>query len=359
MEETRAILAGEEPTKDSVNRVDDVPHGFKDWVKDNEYRIKTACSIPYFMQDNGTISNGNFVLKEFGKSINKQVMTDTEISEFELRRNLTKLMDARMEGYLNLSVDLDSISNDIELGEFEKAQSRITPLLTSVERHKARTTNDIRHIQDLADERKYGKAYVENVHKIEQALGIQRGKRMTFDEANFGKGNPNYLTGKYEYRNNCQCCSVVYEARIRGWNVIAAEYPRTTISGNIPQLIAKSSNRTLAFLDSNGKQPIEQHATGRSRQGLIKSVETLIGKEVGRYQISVSWSGGGGHRFCAEHTVDGKIFIYDPQTGKKYTSLTEYFKLNSLVLKRGIGVLRTDNLMFNPKYINGILVEAK
>ncbi len=65
MAENRAILAGEEPSEDSVNRVDDVPQAFNDWVRDNEYRIKTARSIPYFMQDNGTISDGKFTLKDF------------------------------------------------------------------------------------------------------------------------------------------------------------------------------------------------------------------------------------------------------------------------------------------------------
>ncbi len=47
MEETRAILAGEEPIKDSVNRIDDVPQVFNDWIKDNEFCIKAIRSIPY------------------------------------------------------------------------------------------------------------------------------------------------------------------------------------------------------------------------------------------------------------------------------------------------------------------------
>ena len=73
MAENRAILNGEEPSEDSVNRVDDVPQAFNDWVRDNEYRIKTARSIPYFMRDNGTISNGKFTLKEFAQSTNTSI----------------------------------------------------------------------------------------------------------------------------------------------------------------------------------------------------------------------------------------------------------------------------------------------
>lgn len=52
MKENEAILAGKEPTEESVNRVSDVPQNFREWVKNNADRIKNARSIPYFMQDN-------------------------------------------------------------------------------------------------------------------------------------------------------------------------------------------------------------------------------------------------------------------------------------------------------------------
>ena len=52
MAENRAILNGEEPSEDSVNRVDDVPRGFKEWVKDNHERIESAKTQPYFIRDN-------------------------------------------------------------------------------------------------------------------------------------------------------------------------------------------------------------------------------------------------------------------------------------------------------------------
>lgn len=150
--------------------------------------------------------------------------------------------------------------------------------------------------------------------------------------------------------------NVVLLCTKQGAGALMLLHPNTPIKGNVPQLIASSHNRTLAFLDKNGNRPTEQIATGTSRKGLISSVESIIGKKPGRYQISVGWSGGGGHRFCAEHTADGKIFIYDPQSGKKYTSLTEYFAGNSIAVKRGIGVLKIDELLFNTQYIDKILI---
>lgn len=46
------IMAGEPLDGNSVNRVDDVPQEFKNWLVENEDRMKRAKSLPYFMQDN-------------------------------------------------------------------------------------------------------------------------------------------------------------------------------------------------------------------------------------------------------------------------------------------------------------------
>lgn len=53
--DARRILAGEEPSGDSANRVTDVPPGFKQWVDSNAGRIAGAASrgtLPYFIRDN-------------------------------------------------------------------------------------------------------------------------------------------------------------------------------------------------------------------------------------------------------------------------------------------------------------------
>lgn len=43
---------GQEPTATSENSVNDVPDKFKEWVKDNEEKIKRAKNKPYFVKDN-------------------------------------------------------------------------------------------------------------------------------------------------------------------------------------------------------------------------------------------------------------------------------------------------------------------
>ncbi len=49
---TDDILAGRTPSAESVNTVRDVPQAFKTWLSDNEERIESAESLPYFLTDN-------------------------------------------------------------------------------------------------------------------------------------------------------------------------------------------------------------------------------------------------------------------------------------------------------------------
>ena len=61
-----------------------------------------------------------------------------------------------------------------------------------------------------------------NINEIANELGIEV-TPMNFDEANHGRANINWRNGE-EYKNNCQCCVVIYEARLRGLNVTALGY---------------------------------------------------------------------------------------------------------------------------------------
>ena len=58
----KKILAGDDSSDFvSMNQVDDVPKGYKDWISDNTDRINNAKSTPYFIKDNypnGDISKG-------------------------------------------------------------------------------------------------------------------------------------------------------------------------------------------------------------------------------------------------------------------------------------------------------------
>lgn len=51
-EDTRKILNGEPVDGNSVNRVNDVPQEFKEWIADNADRAARSMSMPYFIKDN-------------------------------------------------------------------------------------------------------------------------------------------------------------------------------------------------------------------------------------------------------------------------------------------------------------------
>lgn len=55
MAENEAIMRGEEPTNESVNRVEYVPQAFKDWIEKNQLSIdktRKNGTLPYFIRDN-------------------------------------------------------------------------------------------------------------------------------------------------------------------------------------------------------------------------------------------------------------------------------------------------------------------
>lgn len=60
--DTQKILNGETVDDESVNRVDDVPQVFKDWLQNNEDRFESASSIPYFLEDNAQYAKSDLLL---------------------------------------------------------------------------------------------------------------------------------------------------------------------------------------------------------------------------------------------------------------------------------------------------------
>lgn len=163
-----------------------------------------------------------------------------------------------------------------------------------------------------------------NQAKIEQKIGVKKGKEMTFEEANELRGNINYGKAS-EYSVNCQSCVVANELRRRGYNVTAL--PNLQKTGNIPYELSMRTN--WAWIDPKTMvMPKKQTAGGiyditrsgalksKSIKELTKELVELV-KEPGRYHIDFAWKGkNSGHIITLEKLHNGKIIIYDPQTGK-------------------------------------------
>ena len=199
-----------------------------------------------------------------------------------------------------------------------------------------------------------------NQTKIEQKIGIKRGKEMTFEEANELQGNINF-SKSHEYGVNCQSCVVANELRRRGYDVTAL--PNLQKAGNIPYELSSKTN--WAWIDPETMAtPVKKRAGGvydvtrtgalksKNISALTKEIIELV-KEPGRYHIDFSWkSGNSGHIITLENLVNGKIVLYDPQNGKivNWADISKRIKL-----QYGVNVLRVDNLLVNTDIIDGIV----
>ena len=160
--DTQKILNGETTDGESVNKVDDVPQAFKDWLTENDERLGRASSVPYFISDNPKYTG---VQPSYGAV---GAVTGTKLG-----RTATK---AAIKVYEDLPA----------------------PTLT-------------KEVQD-------------NITAIASAMGIKTPpKPMPFLEANEGRGNVDFSKGN-QFTENCQIAVAVHEARLRGLNVTSLGY---------------------------------------------------------------------------------------------------------------------------------------
>lgn len=194
--------------------------------------------------------------------------------------------------------------------------------------------------------------------------GVKRGESMTHDQANHGKANPNFNKGG-GYHTNCQSCVATYEARLRGYDVITK--PNT--KGSKLEELSHASYK--AWIDpATGTVPVRPQSnpkvtTPKKCRAMLE--ETI--EEGKRYTFSHSWKGRvkSGHIICADRDTDGKVRLFDPQSGKVYKdkdldNYLERIKYTMTFQRRKYNcsprILRVDNLELNPEFANEIMEVA-
>lgn len=251
----------------------------------------------------------------------------------------------------------DNFTNDGRLQRKIVSQPITNEVIKISRSKRIKTDAEKNDIQKRWDDR-----FVRNFNqaKIEQKIGVKKGKEMTFEEANELRGNINYGKAS-EYSVNCQSCVVANELRRRGYNVTAL--PNLQKTGNIPYELSMRTN--WAWIDPKTMvMPKKQTAGGiyditrsgalksKSIKELTKELVELV-KEPGRYHIDFAWKGkNSGHIITLEKLHNGKIIIYDPRTGK----MKNWKELSKEIsLKYGVSVLRVDKLLVNTDIIDGIV----
>ena len=396
------IMNDEPLTGESVNRIDDVPQQFKDWTADNEKRLTTAKSMPYFVRDNekyfpqmritdaaakGVKEAQAFNEKLAALSVPKPLTIDERAAIRHAARtpeeaatiantwhqrqvdnvydNYNQLLEKHGGGTLNgtkqaineLGDAYRATLTDLSVDSVAKMKSAYANVEAAFvreagikARQAARTAGEIRRIQDLVDTRKYGEAYVEHIHEMENKLGMKRGKRMTHSEANEGKVNPKY--GKRGYGTNCSTCTATYYMRRLGFDVTAKasieanKHVRELSRGYTTWEKWKGGrtgyHSTKAWMNANSLTNMNTDA--------YRMFINAFTKEDGFYEFNVGYESGGGHSTILLREK-GVIYRIEQQIKKVKKQPLEPLLAN---LKKNPdevrGIYRIDNAEFNELY---------
>ncbi len=277
--DTRKILNNEPLDGESVNKVSDVPKKFREWLKDNDARLQNASSVPYFLSDNPKYTG---VKAHYGAV---GAFTGTKLG-----RAATKTAYKAYEG------------------------SAVT------------TLND--------NQRK-------NIDSIAHAMGTTA-KPMNFLEADNGRGNVNFNKGGM-YKENCQICVAVHEARLRGLNITALGYDgrQGSLSYNLGEHFEKAW-----ISQRSGKVPQLTKLRADTDEALFDKVEKQA-SAVGRYHIGINFKNGTGHVITAERMRSGEFVCYDAQSG-------EFLNIKELAAIDYIELLKVDKLLMNKDILVGV-----
>lgn len=185
--------------------------------------------------------------------------------------------------------------------------------------------------------------------------GIERGKEMTFTEADSGNVNPNYEECE-GFQCNCQTCVVVFEARLRGYDIEAKAY---TVGSNFEKL-AEQTN--LAWIDKEGKHPdYIYNLDVNSTDSMYDFISDTV-KSGERYTMEGLWKGpwGFGHIISVFREDSGNLVFYDPQINRTYNKRSVKEEILSNMQKgttesTTIKLLRVDNLEIDKTFVDSLV----
>ena len=189
---------------------------------------------------------------------------------------------------------------------------------------------------------------------------IKRGKQMTYMQADNGKVNP--YKDEDGGMENCQTCALVFEARLRGYDVIAKVYSKSN-----DYIVRLSKDMRRAFVDPiTGERPKYIHTPKgvKSVSQYVRYMNETVKKNE-RYVFDVVWKNSDvGHAVNVDRTKDGLIRITDNQTNQKYVGEEEVSRfLNDVIIGAGKKydprLMRVDNMALDYAFIQHVVEKAE
>ena len=107
-EDTRRILRGERPTGESENTVEDVPEGFRNWLKKNSARIEKANSLPYFIADNADYV-AEIISAEYPGTIYSEFIRHEHYKQYAQRYSDDKTIKGLLARYEHTTTDMGKV----------------------------------------------------------------------------------------------------------------------------------------------------------------------------------------------------------------------------------------------------------
>lgn len=304
------------------NQVDDVPEAYKKYLEDNAERLEAARqrgTLPFWVKDNYQIGKNGGYRPLFGPDAGpRSVVSETKTITGAGTRN-----EGQTEGLL------DIFRKDVQISE-EMMRKEIEMSPFSMEQN-----DNHRHVEDF--------------------IGIPRGERMTFKNADNGAANPGYLRsfGIEDPRHqNCTLCVAAHEMRVRGWNVYAIAMDDKNA---IAQKMMKEDGFRM-WLNPNGTKAVPSKI--RKNQGLQKVRNNIdeLSAAPGRYHVSAYYIDDDGnkmgHIVCLDRLPDNTIRIYDPQSGDRY-GFNELFA--GMTDREEVNIMRVDDKLINPIIARAII----
>ena len=223
--------------------------------------------------------------------------------------------------------------------------------------------------------------------KLEEALGITKGKPMTVEQADRQSANPYYVpefihdgNGTYrdcfgnrykrnpaykksddKYSINCATCAPTYTLRLRGFDIKAKG--RIKGSGSINDYIAhQHSFEAWKNIDGTPAVPVltqewmvrkgyKQMTPARYAEYFNESC-----REEGVYILTIGWKEGGGHATILQRFSDGSLKYIEPQS---FDDMKGMARDVDELCQKGMGnpaptrgILRVDNKLFNIDFLS-------
>lgn len=318
----------------SRNEVTDVPDAFKEWVNENEDRIKAAekhNTLPYFLKDN----------KEYLDEIRK------EHKEAVKERNSKP----------SLSMSGSTSNDDIKKGS--NVESPNLPTATKQEIEEEAKANYSFAQRDFFDD-------------FTRVTGIERGLSMPVELADRLNANPEFDPQIPEYSRNCASTVVAYVMREFGFDVKASGCSNKLVNAvrynDVPwySIWMNGANRPMELKDvSTIKNWAKEKGVTDITPDMYLDFFDEKCKDIGTYIACVPWKVKidpvtgekfyNGHYAIIKRLEDGMKYIdpqRDNQRGSAYSYMSLYWLCHSMetrlnVIEKFAGVMKVSDKLLD------------